>query len=70
MYLNVDTQSFAKALEEIKELIKDKFHSQAKLGEEIFYGRKTINRILNNPGDVETFFQILKALGITNVSVK
>ena len=50
--------------DEIKELIKEKYHSQEAFAKEIGVSRNTMNRILNHGTDIDTFFVICKKLGI------
>lgn len=69
MYYKADEISSTKMMDEVKERIKDKFHSQAKAGEKVYAGRKTINRILNNDGDIKLFFELCKVLGIKEIHI-
>ena len=56
--------------EEIKERIKEKYHSQEEFAKEIGVSRNTMNRILNHGTDVGTFFKICKTLGIKLIIVE
>lgn len=68
MYLN-NSCSSTKVMEEIKERIKDKFHSQTKFGNALGASRKTVNRILNHGTDIDTFFRMCKLLDITEIRI-
>ena len=73
MSFNTGTCSSTDLMEEIKYLIKDNGLTQEKLAKELGYGRKVINRQLNDPfikKDYELILKICKRLGIKAIVIE
>lgn len=73
MSFNTGTCSSTNLMDEIKYLIKDNGLTQEKLGRELGYDRKVINRQLNDPfvkKDYELILKICKRLGIKAIVIE
>ena len=65
-----DECSSKNVMEEIKQRIKDRYHSQEVFAKTLGASRKTLNRILNHGTDVDTLFRICSLLEIRRISIE
>ena len=70
MHLIADECSSKHVMEEIKQRIKDRYHSQEKFARTLGASRKTLNRILNHGTDIDTLFRICQLLEIRRISIE
>lgn len=70
MCLNADGCSSRNLMEEIKQRIKERYHSQEKFAKNLGVSRKVLSRILNQNSDIEMLFRICQLLEIKWISIE